>query len=128
MDSEITLRDRLTGVAGAKLNINRGTVNFEKKVSALDVIMEQANVNVASDDLFDENNMTVNSASNLNMANKAVGTMHLNNFTLNDNLNLAVEVDLANKSMDRITADSYNLGNNLVNVNQMNLLTSTDRK
>lgn len=127
MDSEITLRDRLTGVAGAKLNINRGTVNFEKKVSALDVIMEQANVNVASDDLFDENNMTVNSASNLNMANKAVGTMHLNNFTLNDNLNLAVDVDLANKSMDRITADSYNLGNNLVNVNQMNLLTSTDR-
>ena len=127
MDSEITLRDRLTGVTGAKLNINRGTVNFEKKVSALDVIMEQANVNVASDDLFDENNMTVNSASNLNMANKAVGTMHLNNFTLNDNLNLAVDVDLANKSMDRITADSYNLGNNLVNVNQMNLLTSTDR-
>lgn len=127
MDSEITLRDRLTGVTGAKLNINRGTVNFEKKVSALDVIMEQANVNVVSDDLFDENNMTVNSASNLNMANKAVGTMHLNNFTLNDNLNLAVDVDLANKSMDRITADSYNLGNNLVNVNQMNLLTSTDR-
>lgn len=127
IDSEITLRDRLTGVAGAKLNINRGTVNFEKKVSALDVMMEQANVNIASDDLFDGNNMTVNSASNLNMANNAVGTMHLNNFTLNDNLNLAVDVDLANKSMDRITADNYNLGNNLVNVNQINLLTSTDR-
>lgn len=127
MDSEITLRDRLTGVAGARLNINRGTVNFEKKISALDVMMEQANVNVASDDLFDGNNMTVNSASNLNMANNTVGTMHLNNFTLNDNLNMSVDVDLANKSMDRITADSYNLRDNNVNVSNMNLLTSTDR-
>ena len=127
IDGEITLRDRLTGVAGAKLNINRGTVNFEKKVSALDVMMEQANVNVASDDLFDGNNMTVNSASNLNMANNTVGTMHLNNLTLNDNLNMSVDVDLANKSMDRLTADSYNLGDNNVNVSNMNLLTSTDR-
>ena len=126
-DAEITLRDRLTGVAGARLNINRGMVNFELKISALDVMMEQANVNVASDDLFDGNNMTVNSASNLNMANNAVGTMHLNNFTLNDNLNMSVDVDLANKSMDRITADSYNLGDNNVNVSNMNLLTSTDR-
>ena len=126
-DAEITLRDRLTGVAGARLNINRGTVNFEQKISALDVMMEQANVNVVSDDLFDGNNMTVNSASNLNMANNAVGTMHLNNFTLNDNLNMSVDVDLANKSMDRLTADSYNLGDNNVNVSNMNLLTSTDR-
>lgn len=126
-DAEITLRDRLTGVAGARLNINRGTVNFEQKISALDVMMEQANVNVASDDLFDGNNMTVNSASNLNMANNAVGTMHLNNFTLNDNLNMSVDVDLANKAMDRLTADSYNLGDNNVNVSNMNLLTSTDR-
>ena len=124
-DTEITLRDRLTGVAGARLNINRGTVNFEQKISALDVIMEQANVNVASDDLFDGNNMTVNSASNLNMANNAVGTMHLNNFTLKDNINLAVDVDLANKAMDRITADSYNLGDNVVNVNRMNMLSDS---
>lgn len=127
IDGEITLRDKLTGVAGAKLNINKGTVNFEKKVSALDVMMEQANVNVASDDLFDGNNMTVNSASNLNMANNTVGTMHLNNLTLNDNLNMSVDVDLANKSMDRLTADSYNLGDNNVHVSNMNLLTSTDR-
>ncbi len=126
-DAEITLRDRLTGVTGARLNINRGTTNFEKKVSALDIMMERANVNVSSDDLFDGNNMTVNSASNLNMANNAVGTMHLNNFTLNDNLNMSVDVDLANKSMDRLTADSYNLGDNSVNVSNMNLLTSTDR-
>lgn len=126
-DAEITLRDRLTGVTGARLNINRGTTNFEKKVSALDIMMERANVNVSSDDLFDGNNMTVNSASNLNMANNTVGTMHLNNFTLNDNLNMSVDVDLANKSMDRLTADSYNLGDNNVNVSNMNLLTSTDR-
>ena len=127
IDDEITLRDRLTGVAGAKLNINGGTINFEKKVSALDVMMEQANVNMASDDLFNGNNMTVNSASNLNMTNNTVGTMHLNNLTLNDNLNMSVDVDLANKSMDRLTADSYNLGDNNVNVSNMNLLTSTDR-
>lgn len=124
-DAGITLRDRLTGVAGARLNINRGTVNFEQKISALDVMMEQANVNVASDDLFDGNNMTVNSASNLNMANNAVGTMHLNNFTLKDNINLAVDVDLANKAMDRITADSYNLGDNVVNINRMNMLSDS---
>ena len=127
IDGEITLRDKLTGVAGAKLNISGGTINFEKKVSALDIMMERANVNVSSDDLFDGNNMTVNSASNLNMANNTVGTMHLNNLTLNDNLNMSVDVDLANKSMDRLTADSYNLGDNNVNVSNMNLLTSTDR-
>lgn len=126
-DSEITLRDRLTGVAGAKLNIQKGTVNLEKKISVLDIMMEQANVNVASDNLLEENNLTVNSASNLNMINNTVGMMYLNNLTLNDNLNLGVDVDLANKSMDRITAANYNLGDKLVNVSQMNLLTSTDR-
>ena len=122
---EITLLDKLTGVAGAKLNVNHSTVNFAKKVSALDMIAEQANINVASDNLFDGNNMTVNSASNLNMANNAVGTMHLNNLTLKDNLNMSVDVDLANKSMDRLTADSYNLGDNKVNVNQMNMLSDS---
>src|SRR5699024_8321384 len=90
-----------------------------------DMIAEQANINVASDNLFDGNNMTVNSASNLNMANNAVGTMHLNNLTLKDNLNMSVDVDLANKSMDRLTADSYNLGDNKVNVNQMNMLSDS---
>lgn len=122
---EITLLDKLTGVAGAKLNVNNSTVNFAKKVSALDMIAEQANISVASDNLFDGNNMTVNSASNLNMTNNAVGTMHLNNLTLKDNLNMSVDVDLANKSMDRLTADSYNLGDNKVNVNQMNMLSDS---
>ena len=122
---EITLLDKLTGVAGAKLNVNNSTVNFAKKVSALDMIAEQANINVASDNLFNGNNMTINSASNLNMANNAVGTMHLNNLTLKDNLNMSVDVDLANKSMDRLTADSYNLGDNKVNVNQMHMLSDS---
>ncbi len=126
-DATISLRDKLTGIAGSKLKINNGIVNFEQKVSALDVMMENSTANLNADNLFDGNNMTVNSASNLNLANNAVGVMQLNNFTLKDNLNLAVDVDLANKTMDRIVASNYDLGSNLVNVNQMNLLTSTDR-
>lgn len=126
-DATISLRDKLTGIAGSKLKINNGIVNFERKVSALDVMMENSTANLKADNLFDGNNMTVNSVSNLNLANNTVGVMQLNNFTLKDNLNLAVDVDLANKTMDRIVASNYDLGSNFVNVNQMNLLTSTDR-
>lgn len=126
-DATISLRDKLTGITGSKLKINNGIVNFEQKVSALDVMMENSTANLNADNLFDGNNMTVNSASNLNLANNAVGVMQLNKFTLKDNLNLAVDVDLANKTMDRIVASNYDLGSNLINVNQMNLLTSTDR-
>lgn len=126
-DATISLRDKLTGITGSKLKINNGIVNFEQKVSALDVMMENSTANLNADNLFDGNNMTVNSASNLNLANNTVGVMQLNKFTLKDNLNLAVDVDLANKTMDRIVASNYDLGSNLVNVNQMNLLTSTDR-
>ena len=120
-DGEFTFNDRLTGVAGAKLNLNNANANFNKEVSALDVNMNNSTANLGADNLMNGLNMTVNTASNINMVNNAVGNMHLSNLTLNDNLNLDVDVDLANKSMDRISADSYNLGENKVNVSHMNL-------
>lgn len=121
-DGEITINDRLSGVKGARLNLKAGVVNLGKTVSGLDVSMESSTTNLASDNLLNGLNMTVDKASNLNMVNNTVGAMHLNSLTLKDNMNLGVDVDLANKSMDRISADSYDLGNNKVNVNQMNLL------
>jgi len=121
-DGEITINDRLSGVRGSKLNLKAGVVNLGKTVSGLDVNMNNSTTNLASDNLLNGLNMTVNSASNVNMMNNSVGTMHLNSLTLHDNMNLGVDVDLANKSMDRVTADSYNLGDNKVNVNQMTLL------
>ena len=126
-DSEITLGDTLTGVRGARLNLNNGRVKVQKKISALDVMMNNAEVDMASDTLFNGQNITVNTESSLNMINNATSIMSVNTLTLKDTLNLAVDVDLANQSMDRIIASNYDLGSNVVNVNQMNLLTSTDR-
>ena len=126
-DSEITLGDTLTGVRGARLNLNNGRVKVQKKISALDVMMNNAEVDMASDTLFNGQNITVNTESSLNMINNATSIMSVNTLTLKDTLNLAVDVDLANQSMDRIIASNYDLGSYVVNVNQMNLLTSTDR-
>ena len=120
-DGEFTFNDRLTGVAGAKLNMQNATANFGRQVSALDINMDNSTANLRADDLLNGLNVNVNTASNINMVNNATGTMHLSNLTLNDNLNMGVDVDLANKSMDRISADTYNLGDHNVNVSHMNL-------
>ena len=109
-DSEITLGDTLTGVRGARLNLNNGRVKVQKKISALDVMMNNAEVDMASDTLFNGQNITVNTESSLNMINNATSIMSVNTLTLKDALNLAVDVDLANQSMDRIIASNYDLG------------------
>ncbi len=119
---DVTFKDKLKGVSGAKLNLKAGQVEFHKSVTDLDINMEGTTANLASDNVFNGQNLTVASASNVSMINNSVGTMQLNSLTLNDNMNLGVDVDLANKSMDRISANTYNLGEHKVNVNKMNLL------
>ena len=119
---DVTFKDKLKGVSGAKLNLKAGQVEFHKSVTDLDINMAGTTANLASDSVFNGQNLTVASASNINMINNSVGTMQLNSLTLNDNMNLGVDVDLANKSMDRISANTYNLGEHKVNVNKMNLL------
>ncbi|MBR6099476.1 hypothetical protein IKP85_06990 [bacterium] len=119
---DVTFKDRLKGVSGAKLNLKAGQVEFHKSVTDLDINMDGTTANLKADNVFNGQNLTVASASNISMINNSVGTMHLNSLTLHDNMNLGVDVDLANKSMDRISADSYNLGEHKVNVNKMNLL------
>lgn len=119
---DVTFKDKLKGVSGAKLNLKAGQVEFHKSVTDLDINMDGTTANLASDNVFNGQNLTVASASNVSMINNSVGTMQLNSLTLNDNMNLGVDVDLANKSMDKISANTYNLGDHKVNVNKMNLL------
>ena len=124
--SEITLKDKLSGVSGAKLNLKGGPVNFEKEVSVLDVTMSEALGNLRKDNVFNGLNLTVDKQSTINMANNTTSIMSLNNLTLNDNLDMHVDVDLANRSMDRIIANNYNVGNYFVNVTKMNMLSDSD--
>ncbi len=119
---DVTFKDKLKGVSGAKLNLKAGQVEFHKSVTDLDINMDGTTANLKADNVFNGQNLTVASASNVSMINNSVGTMQLNSLTLNDNMNLGVDVDLANKSMDRISANTYNLGDHKVNVNKMNLL------
>ena len=119
---DVTFKDKLKGVSGSKLNLKAGQVEFHKSVTDLDINMDGTTANLKSDNVFNGQNLTVASASNVSMINNSVGTMQLNSLTLNDNMNLGVDVDLANKSMDRISANTYNLGEHKVNVNKMNLL------
>ena len=119
---DVTFKNKLKGVSGAKLNLKAGQVEFHKSVTDLDINMDGTTANLVSDNVFNGQNLTVASASNVSMINNSVGAMQLNSLTLNDNMNLGVDVDLANKSMDRISANTYNLGDHKVNVNKMNLL------
>lgn len=124
--SEITLKEKLTGVSGAKLNLKGGPINFEKEVSVLDVTMSEALGNLRKDNVFNGLNLTVDKQSTINMANNSTNIMNLNSLTLNNNLNMHVDVDLANRSMDRIVAKDYNVGNYFVNVTKMNMLSDSD--
>jgi len=119
---DVVFKDKLKGVSGAKLNLKAGQVEFHKSVTDLDINMAGTTANLKADNVFNGQNLTVASASDISMINNSVGTMQLNSLTLNDNMNLGVDVDLANKSMDRISANTYNLGDNKINVNKMNLL------
>ena len=119
---DVVFKDKLKGVSGAKLNLKAGQVEFHKSVTDLDINMEGTTANLKADNVFNGQNLTVTSTSDISMINNSVGTMQLNSLTLNDNMNLGVDVDLANKSMDRISANTYNLGDNKINVNKMNLL------
>lgn len=124
--SEITLKDKLSGVSGAKLNLKGGPVNFEKEVSVLDVTMSEALGNLRKDNVFNGLNLTVDKQSTINIANNSTNIMNLNSLTLNNNLNMHVDVDLANRSMDRIVAKNYNVGDYFVNVTKMNMLSDSD--
>lgn len=125
-DSVITLNDKITGVSGSKLNLKGGTINIAKKISVLDMSMDNTNVNLQNDNVFNGADLLVKNQSTLNMTNNATNTMYLNSLNLNDNLNMNVDVDLANRSMDRIIASNYNLNNYFVNVTKMNLLSDSD--
>lgn len=125
-DSVITLNDKIKGVNGSKLNLKGGIINIAKKISVLDINMDNTNTNLQNDNVFNGADLTVKNQSSLNMANNATNTMYLNSLTLNDNLNMNVDVDLANRSMDRIIASNYSLNDHFINVTGMNLLSDSD--
>ena len=120
-NSTIKINNNLNGVANSKLNINNGTIDINAKITNLDTTLKNTTLNLKEENLLNGNNLNVKQNSTLNLVNKSIGTMSLNNVTLNKNLNVNTDVDLANKSMDKIFGSNFK-GKGFINVKTMNLL------
>lgn len=124
---EVSLNGRFTGVG--ELNLENGSVYFGNRaqVSGLDTNMSNVKVTLDNENSFSGINLTVNDPSTIVMGNNRIGTLALNNVTLNGALNMTVDADLANRQMDKITAVSAAV-NDTINVQKINLLSATNEK
>lgn len=124
---EVNIDGRLSGVG--QLNLENGTVNFKNnaQVTGLDTSLSNVTVALDNESAISGVNLTVNNPSNIILANNKIGTLALNNVTLNSALNMVVDADLANKQMDKITAISAAV-NDSINVQKINLLSPTTEK
>ena len=128
---EIVLSDVVDGAQGYNINLDgddKSKITINNNVNNANISLDNTNLYLSNETYFDNSqSLSLNSGA-MYLNNDAIGTMHIPTLNLNGTTNLSVDVDLANESMDRITADTYNVSENaLLNVTNLNLLTTTDK-
>ncbi|MBO5386339.1 hypothetical protein J6A64_08485, partial [bacterium] len=112
-----------------KLNITgdgTGLVQLNNDVINLDITLDSSTLHLgARDNVLDNNNLTLNSAT-LSMINNQAGVSALNSLTVTGDTNVLVDVDLKNQTMDRFTASEYGSHSGNLNVTGMNLLSDAN--
>lgn len=125
-NGHIQFDDKIDGVSGYNLSItgdNTGKVILKNNVDNAKISLENTNLYLGKDDVFNNSvSLTLNSGS-LSMVNGQAGELHLPTFILKGNTNFSADVNLAEKTMDRITAETYDITEGaMLNVNNLDLL------
>ena len=125
-DGEITFDNKITG--DGNITISDSTVDLNNAVSKQKFTVNNSDINLADANSFTNNSLYMNSGNfnvvNLGMSNLNFDTISFAGGDININ---SVDVDLANETMGRITAEAYENILGSINVNRLNLISSTDK-
>ncbi len=123
-----TTIDRTTQYKLSLSGDKTGNIYFNNDIINADITLDEVSLNLGRDDVLNQSNTLALNSGALNMANGAVGSINIPNFTLNGTVNMSADVDLANETMDRIEAENYTVSpDSKLNVTNLHLLSDATK-
>ena len=114
---------------------NKGTVEINNKVKRQTVNMFDGTLKFGTNEQEGVEYTGGLVESNFNyygglvtLQNGGINNANLGNMTLYNEMNLALDADLAKETIDTISADSFISNDNKINIKNINLLSTTDKK